>query len=316
MVITKPCPTVRFLLSTLIFIPMIKKITFVVPIMFAVTFLTAQEITGFVFNKESSEPVKYANVKIKNLNRGTYVNEQGQFRIKAEQNDTLIISCIGFNIQFFPVSLLNSGDTLYLNPRSYIIPDVVITNKSKTIEVGYLEEKTKLYHVFPAYQWGTEFVCFISNNSKKNSRILSVSFIAKPGKAESIIRLHVYEPLSSGKPGEELLQKDVLVTSSQISKGRLEIDITNHNIVFPENGVFVGLELIGYKNYNAIKEDLSRTTNKIIEIGLIKAVDSKCFTKFIFDDNTNWKRVYNSKAIIENFGNPLSYQIGLLIQDS
>lgn len=78
----------------------------------------------------------------------------------------------------------------------------------------------------------------------------------------------------------------------------------------------MGLELIGYKNYNAIKEDLSRTTNKIIEIGLIKAVDSKCFTKFIFDDNTNWKRVYNSKAIIENFGNPLSYQIGLLIQDS
>jgi hypothetical protein len=294
---------------------MIKKIIFIIPIIFAVSFITAQEITGFVFNKESSKPVKYANVKIKNSNRGTYVNGKGQFRLKAEQNDTLLISCIGFNNQFFPVSLFNSGDTLYLNPRSYIIPEVMVSNKSKTREIGYLKEKTKLYHVFPAFEWGTEFVCYISNNISKNCRILSVFFKAQKGKAESVIRLHIYKPLSSGKPGEELLQEDILVTSSEISKGKLEINLTNHNIIFPENGVFVGLELIGYENYNAIRNDLNKKNNKIIEIGLINTVDSKCFTKFIFDDNSIWERVYNSKAVIENFGSPLSYQIGLLIQD-
>lgn len=57
----------------------------------------AQEIfTGMVGDSATFTPLPYVTVRIKNQGRGTITNEQGNFRIQATRQDTLIFSFVGY----------------------------------------------------------------------------------------------------------------------------------------------------------------------------------------------------------------------------
>lgn len=273
----------------------------------------AQEFVGFVFSEDTFEPVKYANIHLINSNRGTYVDENGRFSLNLNSIDTIHISSIGFVERFLETVNFDSGDTIFLKSQSYNIPEIRVSDRTKTLteRFGYIKDKTILYHVFPAYDWGTEFTCFIQNPNINPGKVVEVAFKAKEGKAESVIRLHIYQPLENGYPGEELLQEDIILSSSDISKGKLLVDVSAHDIICSSSGLFVGLELIGYKGYQNVKNNIKDKSNNIIEIGLSKSGMSKCYTKFIFDENAQWERVYNSSIVLSNFGDALTYQVEL-----
>jgi TonB-linked SusC/RagA family outer membrane protein len=62
-------------------------------------FTTAQEktVTGVVTNAEDKTPLSGASVQIKGTQIGTTTDSKGAFSIKAENNQTLVVSAIGFN---------------------------------------------------------------------------------------------------------------------------------------------------------------------------------------------------------------------------
>ena len=60
--------------------------------------VSAQEktVSGVVKNPEDGSPIANATVQIKGTKIGTITDEKGSFNLKASDNQTLVISAIGF----------------------------------------------------------------------------------------------------------------------------------------------------------------------------------------------------------------------------
>ena len=80
-----------------------------------------------VIDVTTKEPVPYANVYI-SMENGTLTNEDGEFSIKASDDDTLHISCIGYTKESISIGLLH-GDIL-LTPLVTSLGEVVIRGMS------------------------------------------------------------------------------------------------------------------------------------------------------------------------------------------
>lgn len=114
-----------------------KTLTTLLFLLFVSFNLTAQENTFFsvkVVDSVSLESISFATIRINKTNRGIIADEEGNFRLPREiqtQNDTLIISSIGFktkyvNIKTFDNAILNIIKTA---PKIEVLETITITKK-------------------------------------------------------------------------------------------------------------------------------------------------------------------------------------------
>nr|MBD3620666.1 carboxypeptidase-like regulatory domain-containing protein [Sunxiuqinia sp.] len=93
---------------------MLHKISLVIIMAITNLGVFAQEITGFVKDRESQEPIPFANIWIKGTTRGTMSDTNGQFVIKLSQNDTLCVSTIGYQKWEIPAKNIAENPFLVL----------------------------------------------------------------------------------------------------------------------------------------------------------------------------------------------------------
>jgi hypothetical protein len=80
---------------------------------------TAQiEISGTIVNSESGEPVPFAYVKKKSINRGAITNEDGYFELVCDEDDTLLVSFISFQRIAVPCTYFKNNKQLLLKPSN------------------------------------------------------------------------------------------------------------------------------------------------------------------------------------------------------
>ena len=86
---------------------MLHKIT--LAILLATIYLEAfsQEITGFVKDRKSQDPMPFSNVWIKGTTIGTMSDVNGEFLLELSQNDTLCVSSVGYKKQEIPAKNIN-----------------------------------------------------------------------------------------------------------------------------------------------------------------------------------------------------------------
>lgn len=121
---------------------MIKKFTFLVLCFLTSSAIYCQEnetkISCKVINAATKEPVVYATVMLKNINRGTHADFNGNFEIpiKYYQKGTIRISSIGYNSKEVKLSELhlNTLNTIYLKSSNDELDEIVINTKKKKKE--------------------------------------------------------------------------------------------------------------------------------------------------------------------------------------
>ncbi|MGV8139399.1 MAG: DUF5686 family protein [Mangrovibacterium sp.] len=59
----------------------------------------AQQVSGFVKDSGSKEPVPFANIWIKGTQQGTTTDIEGRFKIVSPKNDTILVSSVGYRSQ-------------------------------------------------------------------------------------------------------------------------------------------------------------------------------------------------------------------------
>jgi hypothetical protein len=102
------------------------------------------QYSGLVLNAKNLEPVPYATVGLKNRNVGTNSDHSGQFSFRFDSNecadtDSWVISSIGYSSLELkhPEFLHQNGDTLYLEPTTTLLHEVVINRNSlKSMSLG------------------------------------------------------------------------------------------------------------------------------------------------------------------------------------
>ena len=110
------------------------------------TILLAQEtsVKGTIVNSNTLTPIWNVNIVNTNKVKGAISDAKGNFEIKADLNDVLLVSCLGFQSIEIKVTndwLKNQNTRIKLTEKAYALEEIVIPPYELT---GYLEVDSKL----------------------------------------------------------------------------------------------------------------------------------------------------------------------------
>jgi hypothetical protein len=116
-------------------------------------------ITGKIIDDETSEPLPFATLAIKNKSKGTVTNNNGDFGMKITSdlfNDTLSVSYMGYEGRAIPVrKAFGNNLTISMKKEFISIPEIIIRSQNPQ-EILYktLKSISKNYGNTPAFMTG------------------------------------------------------------------------------------------------------------------------------------------------------------------
>ncbi|NDP27033.1 MAG: carboxypeptidase-like regulatory domain-containing protein [Flavobacterium sp.] len=227
-----------------------------------ITFSVSAQIKGAVKDSLSGKPIPYVNIWVQNENIGSTTEENGTFFINATpKGKKLIFSTLGFEKKIIKASAFLD---VKLKPMAYNLDEVVISKSigTKKIEIG--RTNTEIFQAFDnGPKIDTKFFPYISSY-KRTKYLKQVSIYTDSRIENAIIKIHFYAVDSDGFPGEELLDKDFVVT---VKKGTRmnRFDLMEFDLKFPKSGLFVGFEKLMIEKNKTEKTVTDLNTN-IIQI--------------------------------------------------
>jgi CarboxypepD_reg-like domain len=220
-------------------------ITFLIGLISILQVIGQSKFCGYVFDSNTSSPIIKATIFNPKNGSVSLSNNSGYYEYVGRMDDTLIISCIGYN-QKTKVVKLQICDSTLLAKKINEQPIVVVSSRvTKKILIGYSKKKTfDLFIMSP----GLGIVKYF-NSSEGESFSLSKLFIETKLAVDSleslIIKLVIYEASEKKELGKQLLDSTALFVINKANYYPLTLDIKNYDIQMPKNGVFVGIECIG-----------------------------------------------------------------------
>lgn len=219
------------------------------------------QIKGIVVD-EYNKPISYVNIWVENENNSTTSEENGGFSINCLLNKNLIFSALGYEKKTVKAA---DVEKVVLKVNAFQLSEVIIAKRFETreIEIGKVKNET-----YQAFENGPRIDAkFFPYNAKyKRTRyIKQVNFFTDNQLESASFKVHFFMVNSDGSPGDELLNKDFIVS---VKKGvkKTFFDVTDFGLKMPKNGIFVGFEkLIIEKNKLEKEVTDSNTKNTVIQ---------------------------------------------------
>ena len=232
---------------------------------FLITSSISAQIIGIVKDSVTGIPISYVNIWVENENIGTSSEENGVFSIATnDKNKNLVFSALGFEKKIIKAS---KSAEVNLNPIAYQIDEVVISKWIGTKELEIGEAKSEIYKAFDnGLKIDAKFFPYYPSY-KKTKFIKKVTIFTDSNIENATIKIHFYTVDSSGFPGEEMLEKDFIVSVKKGVKRHL-FDVSDFNLKIPQNGMFVGFEklLIEKNKLEKTITDLNTNTTQVQKI--------------------------------------------------
>lgn len=201
-------------------------------------FVSAQ-IKGVVKDSLTGKPIPYVNIWVENENIGSTSEENGTFFINTTtKGKRLIFSTLGYEKKIIKAS---EASEVNLKLTAYSLNEVVISKSIGTKEIEIGKTNNEIYQAFDnGPKIDTKFFPYFTTY-KRTKYLKQVTIHTDSRIEKAIIKIHFYTVDSNGFPGEELLDKDFVVT---VKKGTRinRFDLTEFNLKFPKTGLFVGFE--------------------------------------------------------------------------
>jgi len=234
-----------------------KKNRFLGVLLMCITSVFAQ-VKGKVID-ENKQPIPYVNIWVEGENVSTTSDIDGHFTLQITEEKTLLFSSLGFEkkkVKSTEVSLVQ------MRPTTYELGEILVLNKRETkkVEIGQPENA-----IHQAFENGPKFDAkFFPYRPayKKTQYIKKVSIFTENALEEASVKIHFYAVNSDGMPGDELLQKDFIVSVKKGSR-RTWFDLTSLNVVFPKEGLFVAIERLFIDKNKFEKTVATQDPNKV-----------------------------------------------------
>lgn len=258
----------------------------------------------------------FANVYLSNKAVGTYSNNQGVFSLEATTEDTIIVSVIGYEKRSIPVQELDRlNREIYLTPKHYNLDEITIHADKKVRRNKILLGNSQLKKATTLIAHsGAEYAVYIPNDLQTEALISEVILNLKSkGRETPVFRIHLYAVNKETKqPGDDLLNQDLtgMITKSRNIK---KFDLQKYNIVFPKDGVFVGVEWIGKLTKNDVFIDDVNVIKLAIPISFEKE-QSNTFSRSAYYTN-RWNQTTRNHplSVILEKDNPPNAAFGLKV---
>lgn len=274
-----------------------------------ITYGQTLPIKGVINKKSTKEGLPYVSIGIKNSTKGTSSDTFGNFEIEVSETDTLIFTSVGFKPLVTPV--INLQSVIYLEEDVISLSEVTIKSKrySKSALIGNTKRKT-----FLSLGGSNQYAMLLKNEMNSESIIERLFFELQPdtdkkSKWKTAFKIRVYQN-NNGVPGHDLILENIVLSADKNSK-LLSVDVSKYSLVLPTNGVFIGVDFIGYFDnednfipYSTSKRPLN------LRITFTNQDTSNTYSKFF---GTKWRLVTHKKMngevtnINAKFGAKISY---------
>ena len=223
-----------------------KNLFLFIPALFVCVMGNSQKktISGTVFNSKDKKYIPYVNIHIAKSNTFYDTDETGHFKIDVTDSDSLLFTCIGYDMFTIDAKTYHQTDSIFLHEKIYELENVTVKNTSSK-QLGIIDAKQTRSFAGESISDNYEIATRMEIPSDINTfRITKVLLKQKNFSTDRPLRLHIYACDPDGLPGEELLKKQVIISESDLRNGILEIDIKNQNIILERASFFVGIQWI------------------------------------------------------------------------
>ncbi|WP_107039890.1 carboxypeptidase-like regulatory domain-containing protein [Brumimicrobium mesophilum] len=202
-----------------------------------------------VVDSLSSEPVPFTHIRAVKNNKYVISNHDGYFFLDSLRfnNDSLIISSIGFATKKIAVKNLHSSSKIPLIPKQQQLEEVAVVQKKGKYKLKKLGVTKKPRKLFPQYgitsQNGTIQAVHIPNIYSAPGVLKYVNvYITDNGYPDGYFRIHVYDvSLIEIKPDKELTSSNIVKSGTKGNEW-VKFDLIEERITIGENGCFIGIE--------------------------------------------------------------------------
>ncbi len=294
-------------------------------------FLSIQVYTQnmYILDETNQLPVSFATISFGD-GRGTFAGDLGEFKFNNEMYpdvDTLFISSIGFAEKAFPTNSLLTK--LFLAPEASELEEVILIaeRRGKFKKVKRRETTHTEYFTSWLPTVESEVAVFFEREEGKSTKIAQLQIpinsekeFRKKGnlKFSTLFRIQFYKN-DNGLPGKAMVHKEIVFRVSEKNDETFELDIDEHQIFIPENGIFASIQVLGYadpqgkliqtKKYNEIEtprgmQKVSVTFRPLLPF-TNKLPNQKTFVRRVFFNEKQWQvfdRTYNVNSNLVKMG--------------
>ena len=323
---------------------MIKSAGFLIA--FSVSFLMQSQTT--ILDSETKNPVSYATVSFGNGN-GIFADDEGLFVFTKKlysDIDTLYISALGF--EKITIATNKLPETIELKPFNDELDEVLLRYKPKGKSKSTKLKPTLHDDYYKCWLPTIESEIAVYFENSNPSQAKKINALLFPIKVEAkdwskrktktsnkisfstLFRVQLYEN-NNGSPGDVLTYDEIIFRVTEASEKVFELDISEHELFIPKEGLFVSLQVLGYtdksgkllpnKKYQEIK-----TKRGIVKVSttfrpLLPFTDAistpRTYVKRIFLNDNQWvlfdtKNIKDSnllKAGLNNYGIGMHLQV-------
>ena len=233
-----------------------KKIIFIIFLITTSVFAQKTEFKGELLDKNTNEPLVYANLSFLDSNLGISTIEDGTFIMYIDKkflDSKIHISCLNYKDTIvIAKDILNT--TLFLHSKIEILEEVVITKiLDKQVVLDPIKRKIQNMH-----SSGLRMIAKYFPNTKKNACCNYITKVEvqfpKRQNQQSKFRFRIFDrDEKTGLPKDDLLTESIPIT---IKKGETSVflDLENYGIEMPKNGFFIAFEKL-FIPFNEYGED-------------------------------------------------------------
>ncbi len=282
----------------------------------AITFLLISNLSfcqlkSVIINSETKEKIPYVNIWVENENVGTTSNENGEFFLNVDKSQILILSSLGYELKKIAVSKIS--DKIFLNPKITELDEVIIDSKKeqKEITIGKFNDSDVGYYYgsFNKPEIKARFFPFDSNYTN-TPYLKKLKFRIYSNKRNAKFNVRFYSIGENGEPKNPIYEKNIIGVVKKGTKN-IELDLSELDIIFPEEGVFVSYEWLIIPENEFITsfpvKDSKKRVEKILyepNVGFLPSekdenswtyIDGKWEKVKAFDTKTNHPKEYINK---------------------
>ncbi|MEE9409230.1 MAG: hypothetical protein V3V28_14285 [Polaribacter sp.] len=227
---------------------------------------------GKLADKETKEPIVYANISFLDSNKGISTTEEGLFSMNLQErylNSKVHISCLNYKDTVVLAKDIYQK-TLYLKPIAEVLGEIILTKRiEKSIVLGEVKNKVQGVHTSGMRMLAKYFPNDKRANCCAYLEKIEIHFSEKNNqrkKAKFRIRI-LKKDKKTGLPKEDILNVNLPIEIKEGQKTTI-IDISNYNLEMPENGVFIVFEKL-FIPFNEYGENDLDTENEFFYTPII-----------------------------------------------
>lgn len=218
----------------------------------------------YLLDSITMQPIPYANIVCLDSLNGSYTNSEGVFT--KPKYGVASISCVGYYTK--KITFNGDNDTVLLAPKIYSLKEIVVvsSNNEKEIIEGYANKKSDFSL---SYSSGREVAVLIDNKKNQESLIKKVflkidvrRIVRKTTNINytSVFKINIYSVKDKINIGECIAS--IILKSDRLTSKNF-FDISDLNLSFPKDGLFVGIEWVGKENLE--NNELYIVTENLLE---------------------------------------------------